>query len=250
MIGRAVLSRKLVSYGFAAGVFRTRTIPVLAAVFAILAIGFDSGPAAAQQDRRQGAPGKFDFYVLALSWSPSYCAAAAEQGRKPPQLQCAGRPYSFVVHGLWPQYERGFPEYCQVPAPRLNRNIVSRMLDQMPAPGLIFQQWDKHGTCSGLSPHAYFENVRRARAVVRIPDEFFQLEKPRMVSPAAVKEAFLKANPGLSANGIGVVCDNRRLREVRICMTRAFNFRNCAEITRRSCRRDQILMPPMRSSGI
>ncbi len=37
------------------------------------------GPAAAQ-DRRQNAPGEFDFYVLALSWSPSFCAAAEERG--------------------------------------------------------------------------------------------------------------------------------------------------------------------------
>ena len=28
--------------------------------------------AASAQDRRQNQPGQFDFYVLALSWSPSY----------------------------------------------------------------------------------------------------------------------------------------------------------------------------------
>ena len=91
--------------------------------------------AASAQDRRQNQPGKFDFYVLALSWSPSFCEASAEKGRAPRE-QCGGRPYSFVVHGLWPQYERGFPEYCQNPAPRLDRNIVSSMLDLMPAPRL------------------------------------------------------------------------------------------------------------------
>src|SRR5581483_9877183 len=82
---------------------------------------------ATAQDRRQNQPGQFDFYVLALSWSPSFCEAAGERGT-PPQQQCGtARPYSFVVHGLWPQYERGFPEFCQVPAPRLDRNIVSSM---------------------------------------------------------------------------------------------------------------------------
>src|SRR5689334_7347405 len=93
---------------------------------------------ASAQDRRQNRPGQFDFYVLALSWSPSFCEASAERGRAPKE-QCGGRPYSFVVHGLWPQYEhRGFPEFCQNPAPRLDRNIVSSMLDLMPAPRLIF----------------------------------------------------------------------------------------------------------------
>src|SRR5712664_524566 len=128
---------------------------------------------AVAQDRRQNRPGQFDFYVLALSWSPSFCEAAGERGT-PPQQQCAARPYSFVVHGLWPQYEKGFPEFCQVPAPRLDRDIVSSMLDLMPAPRLLFREWDQHGTCSGLSPRAYFDTVRKARAVVKIPDAYLE----------------------------------------------------------------------------
>ena len=75
--------------------------------------------------------------MLSLSWSPSFCEATGERGRRR-NSNAAARPYSFVVHGLWPQYERGFPEFCQVPAPRLDREIVSSMLDLMPAPRLIF----------------------------------------------------------------------------------------------------------------
>src|SRR5829696_3298945 len=86
-----------------------------------------AGPASAQ-DRRQNAPGEFDFYVLSLSWSPSFCEEAAERGTEGrAQAQCGGRPFSFVVHGLWPQYEHGFPDYCQRPAPRLDRGIMSSM---------------------------------------------------------------------------------------------------------------------------
>src|SRR4029077_16012103 len=71
-----------------------------------------------QRDQQQGEPGKFDFYVLALSWSPSFCEASRERpANRTPDQQCGARPYSFVVHGLWPQYERGFPSNCQVPAP-------------------------------------------------------------------------------------------------------------------------------------
>src|SRR6266480_4340770 len=167
--------------------------------FAALAVWLTVGIAdiAPAQDRRQNAPGQSDFYVLALSWSPSFCEAAGERGT-PPQQQCAARPYSFVVHGLWPQYEHGFPEFCQVPAPKLDRNIVGSMLDIMPAPRLIFQQWEKHGTCSGLSPNAYFETVRKVRATVKIPPEFMQLTEMLTVSPDEVEEAFVKANPGLS----------------------------------------------------
>src|SRR5215475_5720069 len=133
-----------------------RLAPAAAAVlsftllFAIVALAQDR-----RQDRRQGEPGQFDYYVLALSWSPSFCEAQRERApARGPDRQCGGRPFSFVVHGLWPQYERGFPSYCQVPAPRLNRAIVSGMLDLMPSPRLIFHEWDQHGTCSGLSPRA------------------------------------------------------------------------------------------------
>ena len=204
-----------------------------------------AGPGAKAQDARQSEPGKFDFYVLSLSWSPSYCEAAGERGT-PPQQQCATRPYAFVVHGLWPQYESGFPEFCQNPAPRLNRNIVSSMLDLMPAPRLIFQEWDKHGTCSGLSPTAYFELVRKARAAVKIPNEFIALKEALTVSPEEVENAFMQANPGLTRDAIAVTCDSRRLHEVRICLAKELRFRSCPEIDVRACRREKVVMPPVR----
>lgn len=203
--------------------------------------------AALAQDRRQGEPGHFDFYVLALSWSPSYCEAV--QNRAPgraPERECTGRPFSFVVHGLWPQYEQGFPSYCQVPSPRLDRNIVGGMLDLMPNPRLIFHEWDRHGTCSGLSPRAYFESVRKARAVVKIPSDYLGLDKPMIVAPDEVREAFIKANPGLSRAAMAVSCDGKRLTEVRVCLGRDFSFHDCAEISRRACHADKIVMPAVR----
>src|SRR5499427_2257553 len=202
--------------------------------------------ASAAQDRRQGEPGRFDYYVLVLSWSPSFCADSAERdaGRSARNPQCGPRPFSFVVHGLWPQYERGFPEFCQVPAPRLNRNIVSAMLDLMPAPNLIFHEWDRHGTCSGLSPNAYFETIRKARAVVKIPPQYIDLSSALTVTPEEVEEAFIKANPGLKPESIAITCGSRRLDEVRICMTRDLQFRGCDEVARRTCRRDKLMITP------
>ncbi|MBY0380883.1 MAG: ribonuclease T2 [Xanthobacteraceae bacterium] len=204
--------------------------------------------AASAQDRRQNAPGDFDFYVLSLSWSPSYCEAARERGNtsRSTQIQCGGRPYSFVVHGLWPQYERGFPDYCEQPAPRLGRNIMTSMLDIMPAPGLIYSEWDKHGTCSGLGARGYFEAIRKARSAVKIPQDFIELSDPKTVAPGEVEDAFVKANPGLSTSAIAVTCEGKRLSEVRICMSKDLQFRACEEIDRRACRRDHIVMPPLR----
>ena len=59
------------------------------------------------QARKQSEPGRFDYYAVALSWSPSYCAT-----RNDPDQCAVGRRHGFVLHGLWPQHERGFPESC------------------------------------------------------------------------------------------------------------------------------------------
>jgi ribonuclease T2 len=226
-------------------------IVVLGILYGLAALGLfaiaASGPASAQ-DQRQNTPGEFDYYVLSLSWSPSFCEESEERGNngRSQQSQCGGRPFAFVVHGLWPQYEHGFPEYCQRPPPRLDRNIMTSMLDLMPAPGLIYNEWDKHGTCSGLGDRAYFETIRKARAGIKIPAEYLQLNEAKTIAPADVEDAFVKINPGLTTAAIAVTCNRTRLSEVRICLGKDLQFRPCEEIDRRGCRRDQVTMPPMR----
>ena len=220
-------------------------IAAFAALFLALNIGCSSA-----QDRRQNEPGQFDFYVLSLSWSPSFCDAATERSpeRAARDQQCGERPFSFVVHGLWPQYEKGFPEFCQNPAPRLDRNIVSSMLDMMPSPRLIFHEWDRHGVCAGLPARGYFDTVRKARATVKIPPDYLDLAEPKTVSPKEVEDAFVAANPGLTHEAIAIGCDTKRLNEVRICLSKDLKFRNCAEVDRRACRRDQVVMPRVRGT--
>jgi ribonuclease T2 len=88
--------------------------------------------------------------------------------------------------------------------------------------------------------------VRKARAQVKIPDAYVELTQALTVTPDEVEEAFVAANPGLSRGGIAVTCDNRRLQEVRICMSKEFSFRDCEETDRRACRRDKLVMPPVR----
>jgi ribonuclease T2 len=250
-VGRSVQTCRLPHWPSLVGSPRVHCLGVIMSRFVVraglaLSLLVVAGSAALAESG-QSEPGQFDFYVLSLSWSPSFCASAEERGNgRAPTMQCGARPYSFVVHGLWPQYDKGFPEYCQVPAPRLNHDIVSSMLDLMPAPHLIFNEWDKHGTCSGLAPRAYFETVRKARAVVKIPPEYTELQEALSVTPTGVEDAFVKANPGLSSGGMAVECDKKRLTEVRICLSKDLQFRDCPEIARRTCRREQLLMPPQR----
>jgi ribonuclease T2 len=206
-----------------------------------IAIKLAAGAAAAQ-GRAQNQPGIFDYYLLSLSWSPSFCETSKGNASR---LQCGARPYSFVVHGLWPQYNNGFPESCQAPPPRLDRRIVDSMLDLMPAPALIYHEWDVHGTCSGLSPRDYFDTIRKARAAVTVPPEYVGPQTPVIAAPQELVDRFLKVNPGLPASGIDIDCDRTRLREVRICFSRGLQFHDCTG-NRNTCRADKIVMPPVR----
>src|SRR6201995_597152 len=224
----------------------SRLIRIPFFLISLAALAASLGPASAQ-DRRQNTPGEFDSYLLSRSGSPSFCEGAEERGRggRSQQAQCGGRPFSFVVHGLWPQYEKGYPEYCQRRIP-LGRNIMTSMLDLMPAPGLIYNEWGKHGTCSGLGERAYFETVRKARAAVKIPEDYLQLSEEKRGAPDDIEAAFVKANPGLKTSGMAVTCNRKRLSEVRICMNKDLEFRDCPEIDRQAGPLDQVTMPPVR----
>lgn len=219
-----------------------------------------AGPAVAEapQARRPDArpdaaarntPGDFDFYILALSWSPTWCE---DQGRRAErEAQCAlARPFAFVVHGLWPQNDRGAPpRNCQRPAPYVPNAVISGMLDIMPSRGLVLHQWRAHGTCSGLEARSFFQLARAARAKVTIPEQFHRLRDYLITSPGEVAAAFQAANPGLRADMMSVQCDNRRLTEVRICMSRDLDFRPCPDVTRRACRLPKVVMPPLRGGA-
>jgi ribonuclease T2 len=81
------------------------------------------------------------------------------------------------------------------------------MLDLMPAERLIYHEWDEHGTCSGLSPEAYFDTIRKARNKVNIPPDFVGVKFVQRVSPGHVKEAFIKVECVCLRRTHGVPCE-------------------------------------------
>ena len=179
---------------------------------------------------------------LALAWSPSYCES---EGENADRRQCAeGRELGFVVHGLWPQFERGWPEYCRANGPnRVPNALVRQYLDIMPSAGLIGHQWRKHGSCTGLDQSGYFRLVRAARERIAIPERFDAFSDDIAISPGKVEAEFIAANPGMRSDGVAVSCDRRHLSEVRICLTGNLEFRSCPEIDARGCRLPQAAMP-------
>jgi ribonuclease T2 len=204
-----------------------------------------AGNAAAERPTVPQGSG-FDFLVLALSWSPSYCAS---EGKHANTQQCgASRSYGFVVHGLWPQFEKGYPSDCPTDQPLgVPRSLSDSMLDIMPSTGLIRHEWKTHGTCSGLSQEDYFKLTRMAFDTVAIPGKYRAARTIRSINPDSVEDAFKTANPGMRGNAIAVTCDRRYLRDVRICMTRDLaGFVSCPEVDGDACDRKTAVMPPAR----
>ncbi|MBI1620292.1 ribonuclease T2 family protein [Aquamicrobium zhengzhouense] len=184
----------------------------------------------------------FDFFVLSLSWSPTHCEIEGDRANR---QQCGGRRnFDFIVHGLWPQFEKGWPEFCQSREPsRVPNDLVREMADIMPSGGLVGHQWRKHGSCSGLSQEDYFSLVRAAWDRIDIPDAFEDTARAVTTSPAEVESVFRRANPSIPANGIAVTCQNRMISEVRICMTKSLEFRSCAEIDSKGCKMPRATLP-------
>jgi ribonuclease T2 len=211
------------------------------AIAGAMALG-TAAPRSRSRNRGAGTPGVFDYYVLSLSWSPEYCAI---NGSNDPE-QCAdGRKFAFVVHGLWPQYERGYPQNCAAGG-AVSDAIIRRMLPLMPSPKLIEHEWRTHGTCSGLNQDAYFDLVRRAYSQVSIPADFKAPIKNIEVTPAQVKNEFVRANSAMPADAFRVLCRGRFLSEVRVCLTKQLQGRACSPDVRDACAADEIIMRPVR----
>lgn len=161
-----------------------------------------------------GTPGDFDNYVLSLSWSPDHCAVHRNDTE-----QC-GKQLGFVLHGLWPQYNKGYPGDCT------NENLSADMLSQyrtvFPSEKLARHEWKKHGTCSGLGQAGYLKLSQQAKEKVAIPPAYQQPEKPFRTTPAALQADFVRANRWLKPESVAVFCSagGRFLKEVFICLDR------------------------------
>ena len=183
----------------------------------------------AAQDRA----GDFDYYVLSLSWSPNWCDL---EGRARNSPQCdAGADFGWVLHGLWPQYDRGYPQDCRTSFAPPARRDTEAMADIMGTSGLAWYQWNKHGSCSGLSPQAYYRTARAAFDRIRIPQAFRKLTRDVTLPAALIEDAFVDANPDLPRDGVTVTCKAGAIQEARICLTRDLEPRACGADVVRDC---------------
>lgn len=212
--------------------------------FLFLLILFAMSLPAQRRNEPKGEAGKFDLYVLSLSWSPQHCSTPS--GRRD-QMQCGGtRQYGFIAHGLWPQYEKGWPQFCRSNE-ALPKPVIDEVTDIMPSPQLIRHEWSRHGVCDGRPAREYFFKVRAAHQKVKVPPALQKPANARTVKPEVIRNEFVAANPGMPAESIIVTCSGRFLQEVRVCFTKDLQARACTpEIQRQACRVPQLIVQPLR----
>ena len=188
--------------------------------------------------------GDFDYYVLSLSWSPTWCAIEGDRRNSP---QCDGdREFGWVLHGLWPQYETGWPSFCQTSSRNPLRDETARMADIMGTSGSAWHQWNKHGRCSGLSSEDYYDLARTAYSQIVRPEVFRKLKDAVRLPASVVEDAFLEVNPDLTPDRITITCKAGRIQEARICLTRDLEPRNCGRDVLRDCTMTDALFAPIR----
>jgi ribonuclease T2 len=203
-------------------------------------------PEAPQTGQPKTQPGRFDYYALVLGWAPTYCAS---EGRFRHDAECNGKtPRAFVLHGLWPQYQKGWPENCErqtktwVPS-----EVIAEMRDIMPSKNLVIHEYRTHGTCSGLDPTRYFAVSRQLYERIGVPGEFSATDRMLQTSADEIERAFLAANPWLRPEMISITCRKGKLLDIRVCFGRDLAPTSCGanEDQSRLCKPGTLAVPPV-----
>lgn len=183
--------------------------------------------------------GVFDYYLLTLSWSPTYCLT--HQGDR---QQCGGtKGLGLVLHGLWPQYASGgWPENCAT-SERLSPEAKKFGRTLFPNEKLIHHEWDRHGTCSGFSALEYFRKADLARTGIKVPPAFEAPARTQAMSADEIAGAFAALNPGLR---LVVRCSGPELNELQFCLDRNLKATSCGKGVRSNCRPGPIRVPAVR----
>ena len=136
-----------------------------------------------------------------------------------------------MLHGLWPENTNGtYPEACSTAAGPSN---PSQYKDIYPDAGLLAHEWKEHGTCSGLSPDAFFQLSRKAEQSITIPANLATKQTPAQETPAQILGSFAAANAGDPIADFVMTCGNNRLTAVQVCLDKNLKAMSCPGI--KSC---------------
>jgi ribonuclease T2 len=183
------------------------------------------------------SPSEFDYYVLSLSWSPSFCASHSDDSS--PECKI-GNHKTFVLHGLWPQAQSGPPPMECSPARPVSNSIVDSMMRFYPSRGLVQHEWEKHGTCSDLSSADYFHQVEQAFTSVKVPAQFSALNRDQQFDVKQIEESFASAN-NASKDSFRISCHAGEMVGVDVCLSKDLKYQACS-VSARECPTDRILL--------
>lgn len=121
----------------------------------------------------------FDYYMLSLSWSPSFCEQQKQKngGNVPShlQFQCnEAAQFGWVIHGLWPQKANAHaisdhPRFCQGDLPPVSADLIKKHLPESPGAKLLQGQWEKHGACAFNDAQSYFAKQQALFRSLNLP---------------------------------------------------------------------------------
>jgi ribonuclease T2 len=197
----------------------SRILLLAGIILARLAFAPQGAQAQAAVDLGTQPPGRFDFYVLSLTWVPGFCATH----RDPEECR---RDLGFRLHGLWPESVDGYPTDCASAA--LPESVREAYIGLFPDPQMIGHEWAKHGTCTGLGPSGFFGKTQSLFGSITVPPAYRQQRNLRPSDAVAVRAAFLAANPNLRVGSIVVECVRRQISEIHICLRKDGSARGCA----------------------
>ena len=190
-----------------------------------------------------GAVDPPDGWRMALSWSPAYCGANLSS--KEPQ--CTEEHY-FVNHGLVP-FRRSGPAEKDSSCAEWDMSDADsdRWLWVIPNKLRVRSLWRKEGSCSGLDTTQYLAAVDRASRRIQIPERYKNVTEKLNTTASSIRQAFVDANPGLSADSVDLICKGKKLWEVNVCFDADFGFRRC-EATK-ECG-ESVRLEPIRASRV
>lgn len=210
---------------------------------ALLCVALAGAPAAFAKHRHHdpgSGNGSFDYYVLALSWAPTYCSEHPSDHSS--ECRTGGRQ-GFVLHGLWPQAESGPPPMACAPASPVAEPVVDSMLQYYPSRGLIRHEWEEHGTCSGLSAEDYFHRVEQAFKSVQVPDQLRNVSRELDLTVGDLERIFAESNHA-PPQAVRISCHNGELVNLELCLSKDLQAQSCSASVRECPANAVSLLPP------
>jgi len=169
----------------------------------------------------------FDFYLMALTVHPAFCA----DGHARAQECRTGGHRPLVIHGLWPERNqpRTYPHDCPAPPLDLDGDLAQRLRDFMPgmADNLHEHEWREHGGCSGLDDDDYYRHaLELARGVDAALGARLSTLAGEETTPAALREIADLFHPGL---GVTLTFHCRTLRDAASNQPHLIEVRQCVD---------------------